>query len=191
MFNLINLLIAERWWHAGRSPSSLARRTWCLWFPTIMSNLDLYDYRILFHFETIHFKWALAHRTRQRFWIMFTYGFLFAWYSFSWHLQMARRIVFTDCGFWKYSWAHLVMSMTESCWWVMQCRLRAWGPRASNKSILPWSLRTEIYPVSLNLLMILCTVDYEICKAFAIWRWGRLFLKCSTIILRTLSQIGS
>ncbi len=23
--------------------------------------------------------------------------------------------VFTDSGFWKYSWAHLVMSMTESC----------------------------------------------------------------------------
>ncbi len=34
-------------------------------------------------------------------------------------------IVFTDRGFWKYSWAHLVMSMTESCRWVMQCRLRA------------------------------------------------------------------
>ncbi len=31
------------------------------------------------------------------------------------HLQMARRIVFTDSGFWKYYWAHLVMSMTESC----------------------------------------------------------------------------
>ncbi len=38
---------------------------------------------------------------------------------------MAQRIVFTDSGFWKYSWAHLVMSMTESCRWVMQCRLRA------------------------------------------------------------------
>ncbi len=25
------------------------------------------------------------------------------------------RIVFTDSGFGKYSWAHLVMSMTESC----------------------------------------------------------------------------
>ncbi len=39
---------------------------------------------------------------------------------FCWHLQMARQIVFTDSGFWKYSWAHLVMSMTESCRWVMQ-----------------------------------------------------------------------
>ncbi len=69
----------ERWWHAGRSPSSLAWRTWRPWFPTRMSNLDLSDHRTLFHFETFHFKWALAYRTRRRFWTMFTYGFLFAW----------------------------------------------------------------------------------------------------------------
>ncbi len=49
------------------------------WFPTRMSNLDSSDHRTLFHFETVHFKWALAHRTRRRFWTMFTYGFLFAW----------------------------------------------------------------------------------------------------------------
>ncbi len=30
------------------------------------------------------------------------------------------------------------------------------------------ALRTEIPPVSLNLLMMLCTVDDEICKAFGI-----------------------
>ncbi len=126
------------------------------------SNLDSYDHRKLFHFETVHFKWALAHRTWWRFWTMFTYGFLFAWYSFSWHLQMARWIVFTDSGFWKYSWAHLVMSMTESCRWLMQCRLRAWRPRASNKGLQPCPLRTEISPVFLNLLMMLCTVDDEI-----------------------------
>ncbi len=91
------------------------------------------------------------------------------------------RIVFTDIGFWKYSWAHLVMSMTESCRWVMPYRLRAQRPRASNKGLRPCPLRTEISPVSLNLLIMLCTVDYEICKAFAIWYWGTLFLKYSTI----------
>ncbi len=123
----------ERWWHAGRSPSSLAQRTRCPWFPTRMSNLDSSDHRTLFHFQTVHFNWALAHRTRRHFWTMFTYGFLFAWLSFSWHLQMARQIVFTDSGFWKYSWAHLG---TESCRWVMQCRLRARRPRASNKKVL-------------------------------------------------------
>ncbi len=69
----------ERWWHAGRSPSSLARRTRRPWFPTRMSNLDSSDHRTLFHFETVHFKWALAHRTRRRFWTMLTYGFLFPW----------------------------------------------------------------------------------------------------------------
>ncbi len=104
------------------------------------------------------------------------------------HLQMAWRIMITNSCFWKYSWAHLVMSMTESCRWVMQCRLTAQRPRASNKGI--WPLRTDIYPVSLNLLMMLCTVDDEICKAFGIWHWGMLFLKYSTIFLRTLSQIG-
>ncbi len=76
---------------------------------------------------------------------------------------MAWSIVFTNSGFSKYSWAHLVMSMTESCRWVMQCRLRARRPQASNKGLRPCPLRTEMYPVSLNLLMMLCTIDYEIC----------------------------
>ncbi len=81
--------------------------------------------------------------------------FCFVCYSFSWHLQMAWQIVFTDSGFWKYSWAHwiLSMSMTESCRWVMQCHRRARRPRASNKGLRPCTLRTEISPVSLNLLM--------------------------------------
>ncbi len=77
-----------------------------------------------------------------------------------------------DSGFWKYSWAHLVMSMTKSCRWVMQCCLRPRRPLASNKGLRPCPLRTEISPVSLNILMVLCTVDEEICKAFAIWHWG-------------------
>ncbi len=48
----------------------------------------------------------------------------------------------------------------------MQCRLRAQRPQASNKGLLPCPSRTEISPVSLNLLMMLCSVDDEICKAF-------------------------
>ncbi len=39
-------------------------------------------------------------------------------------------------------------------------------------------------------LMMLCTVDDEISIAFAIWHWGTLFLKYSTIFLCILSQIG-
>ncbi len=53
----------------------------------------------------------------------------------------------------------------------------------------PCPLRRDFYSF-LNLLMMLCTVDDEICKAFAIWRWGTLFLKYSTIFECTLSQIG-
>ncbi len=43
------------------------------------------------------------------------------------------------------------------------------GPKttASNKGLRPYPLPTEISPVSLNLLM-LCIVDDEILKAFAI-----------------------
>ncbi len=62
-----------------RSPSTLARRTRRPWFPTGISHLDSSDHRTLFQFETVQFKWALAHRTRWRFWTTFTYGFLFAW----------------------------------------------------------------------------------------------------------------
>ncbi len=39
------------------------------------------------------------------------------------------------------------------------------GPRASYKGLRPCPLHTEITPVSLNLLMMLCTVYDEICKA--------------------------
>ncbi len=44
-------LWTERWWHAGRTPSSLARRTRRPWFPSRMSNLDSSVHRTLFHFE--------------------------------------------------------------------------------------------------------------------------------------------
>ncbi len=39
---------------------------------------------------------------------------------------------------------------------------------ASNKGLRPCPLSTEISPVSLKLLMMLCTVDNKICKAFVI-----------------------
>ncbi len=53
----------ECWWHAGRSPSSLAWRTRRLWFPTRMSNLDSSDHRTLFHFETVILNepWPTGH----------------------------------------------------------------------------------------------------------------------------------
>ncbi len=103
-------------WHAGRSPSSLARRTRCPWFPTRMSNLDSSDHRTLFHFETVQFKLALAHST------------------------------FSNVN-------DRIMPMSDA--------VSSKGPKstASNKGLRPCPLHTEISPVSLNLLMMLCTVD--------------------------------
>ncbi len=55
-------------------------------------------------------------------------------------------------------------STTKPCCFN-SCSMWFW---ASNKGLQPCPLRTEISPVSLNLLMMLCTVDDDICKSFAI-----------------------
>ena len=89
---------------------------------------------------------------------------------------MARWIVFTDNVFWKYSWAHVVISITVAFLYVMQCRLRARRSRASSMVFRPWPLRTEIVPDSLNLWMILCTVDDDNFKLFAIFPLRNSFL---------------
>ncbi len=123
------------------------------------------------------------------FWTMFKYGSFLHDRAL---VGICRRHggLFTDSGFCKYCWAHLVMSMTESCRWVMKYRLRTQGPQASNKGLRPSPLCTEISSVSLNILMMLCTVDDDICKAFAIRHWETLLFKYSIIFLRPLSQIG-
>ncbi len=46
--------------------------------------------------------------------------------------------------------------------------LKTTGIQQRSSAFVPYA---EIYPVSLNLLMMLCTVDDEIYKAFAIWRF--------------------
>ncbi len=99
---------------------------------------------------------------------------------------MARWIVFTDNVFWKYSWAHVVISITVAFLYVMQCRLRARRSRASSMVFQPWPLRTEIVPDSLNLWMILCTVDDDNFKLFAISLWETPFWYCSTIFRRSI-----
>ncbi len=50
----------EHWWHAGRSPSSLAWRTRRPWFPTRMSNLDSSDHRTLFQ-SILNEPWPRGH----------------------------------------------------------------------------------------------------------------------------------
>ncbi len=54
------------------SPDDMASQ-----FSKRTSNFDSSDHRTVFHFATVHFKWALAQRKRLRFWIMFRYGFFF------------------------------------------------------------------------------------------------------------------
>ncbi len=113
----------------------------------------------------------------------------FCMIEFSWHLQMARWIVFTDSGFWKYSWAHLVMSMTESCRWVMQCRLRAQRPRASNKGLrpCPWHRDFSSFSESFDDVMHCRWWDLQsLCNLTL----RNIVFKVFTIFLRTLSQIG-
>ncbi len=153
-----------------------ARRTRCLWFPTRMTNLDSSDHR---NFSTL--KQSIINET----WPTWNDGASGPWLPFCMiELYLASADGTVDCVYQQWflkSFLGPFMSITESCRWVMQCHLRARRPRASNKGIWPCPLCTEIYPVSLNLLMMLCTVDDYICKAFEIWRWGTLFLKYSTI----------
>lgn len=56
-------------------------------------DLDSPDHRTVFYFGSIIFKWALVQRRWQHFWIMFTYGFVFAW---SW---LAQQTLLPDSGF--------------------------------------------------------------------------------------------
>ncbi len=56
-------------------------------------------------------------------------------------------------------------------------RIMPMRPRTSKKRLRSCPLRTEISPVSLNLLMMLCTVDDEICKAFAIFTLRNIVFK--------------
>ncbi len=54
----------------------------------------------------------------------------------------------------------------------------------------PCPLRTEIPPDSLNLLIMLCTVEGEISKSLPIFLWGTLFLNISIIFSRICWQTG-
>lgn len=84
-----------------------------------------------------------------------------------------QRTVLTDNGFLKCSWAH---------WVLMQCRLRDRSPQALNVGFRPCRLRVERSPDSLNLWIILWTVDDEINKFLAIDHWETLFLNCWTVL---------
>ena len=54
------------------------------------------------------------------------------------------RTMWADNNFLKWSWAQAVISITESCLFLTQCRLRARRSRASSIGFQPCPLRTEI-----------------------------------------------
>ena len=104
---------------------------------------------------------------------------------------MYRRTVSTDSGFPKCSWAHVAISFTHWCRFLMQYLLRDRRSRSFNVAFRPCPLRGVISPDSLNLLTILRTEDGEIPSKFlAIARWEMFFLNCSIICARICSQSG-
>ncbi len=72
----------------------------------------------------------------------------------------------------------------------MQCRLRDRRSRLFSLGLRPCPLHTEIPPDSLNLLIMLCTVEGEISKSLPIFLWGTLFLNISIIFSRICWQTG-
>ncbi len=72
----------------------------------------------------------------------------------------------------------------------MQCRLRDRRSRLFSLGLRPCPLCTEIPPDSLNLLVMLCTVEGEISKSLPIFLWGTLFLNISIIFSRICWQTG-
>ena len=89
------------------------------------------NFFFVFRFVSDHLKWHSAQWRQWCFWIMFIYGFIFAWQSFNLHLWVAPWVVFTDNDFWKCSWAHAVISMSESSLLLTQSYLRAWRSQTS------------------------------------------------------------
>ncbi len=72
----------------------------------------------------------------------------------------------------------------------MQCRLRDRRSRLFSLGLRPCPLCTEIPPDSLNLLIMLCTVEGEISKSLPIFLWGTLFVNISIIFSGICWQTG-
>src|SRR4029434_10200670 len=71
----------------------------------------------------------------------------------------------------------------------MQCRLRDRRSRLFSLGFCPCPLRTEIPPDSLNLLIMLCTLEGEISKSLPIFLGDTLFLNISITCSRICWQI--
>ncbi len=145
----------ERWLHAGRSPSSLARRTRRLWFPTGLSNLNSSDHRTLFHFSKqsiLNEPWPTGHNGASGPWSLMA-SFLHDRALVGicrWHGGLCLlRVVSGSIPGPNSNVNDRIMSMSDAA--------SSEGPKTTSfhKSLRPCPLRTEISPVSLNLLMML------------------------------------
>lgn len=70
----------------------------------------------------------------------------------------------------------LMFSVTESCLFLTECHLKNWRSKAFDSDFQPCPLHTVISPDSLNLLMILCTVDV-LCNGLHNFTLRNLILK--------------
>lgn len=126
---------------------SLAWRTQRPWFPKSIWNVDSSNYRTLFFFAPIHWEWSLVRRSWQRFW---------------WCMAL-RCMAFTDNGFLKCSWTHVLISVTEKYQLLIQCRcLSSQRSRTFNVGFWLYCLLPDFLNV-----MILWTVGDEVFKCFA------------------------
>ncbi len=83
-----------------------------------------------------------------------------------------------------------VCGLALSCWKMQGLPWKRRRLDYGSMVFRPWPLRTEIVPDSLNLWMILCTVDDDNFKLFAIFLWETPFWYCSTIFRRSIGGIG-
>ncbi len=129
--------------------------------------------------------WPTRHNA---FWTMFTYGFLFAWKSFSWHMQMVWLCLPTVVsGSIPGPFSNVndrIMPVSDA--------VSSEGPKSTGiqQRSSALSLTHRYFPVSLKLLMMLCTVDDEICKAFAIWCWDIPFIANRVTDLMSINWIS-
>ncbi len=103
---------------------------------------------------------------------------------------MARWIVFTNNIFWKYSWSPCCDFHYRS---IPVCdAVPSKGPKITGiqYGCPALTLTPEIVPDSLNLWIILCTVDDDNFKLFAIFLWETPFWYCTTIFRRSIGGIG-
>ena len=84
----------------------------------------------------------------------------------------------------------MVISLTERCWLSMQCHLRDQRSQALNVGVGPCRIHAEISPDSLNLLMILWTVDDEIPQFLAIVCCSQSGEPCPILACERLSLSG-